>query len=799
MKIQAKRLFCSLLVVIMLLSTLSMTALATIGSDSGRSKSKTATPLDGKLSTVTLSLPAESKKHTLDVVFVLDGSTSTDEDELATEAAALLDELATMDINVNAGLVIFGGSSPILYNSGLLNLSQDENLTALKAEIKDKTYNTKPGRSGSNLQAGVDAARELLNSSTTDKRSKYMILLTDGAARMWQDEEGNALSQTYLANLDDLTKIFWNSNSDWLDVRYKNTPSDKCPTFAQTWADGQAGITIGNYAMTEAQKTQASPTDEGVASYETVQSGDYYTTYEAAIYYAAKSIMEAKNEANVFLISYPYHPEKTLSCQPYIESFKVWLAENGVKRYDNNDDTTASAIFSNVETDLIQLVDAGSYVVDIIGEDFDLYIPEGGRLADAFKITVNGVSLNVTDTNADTNTVTFGNDITSNQFSITYDKTDTLNETIKWSINVPITIDAPVQLSYQVELVNIPETSKDNIPTNESAILYPKDTEGTKGEEEEFEVPKVSYKVNAPGLEKWILADGEKLESDTIAAGDTVNFELSSNVPDTLLNYLDLPTADTPTTYAFESEENSGQYWFAFHDVMDPKLTLVPNTITLKIGDKTVSSNYYEVVTNTTDGCTFEVKMNLVALYEAEYFTKEEFGSAKIVLTYSATASKDLEAGEYHNTAWIEYEGGDTEKDTVTVETYGIKIFKYDQADQTTGLAGAEFELCDSEKNVITTVTSGRDGYITIEGLDEGIYYLTETKAPSGYVKSDDYVLIEIPDDANAANIVNVKFANAEIPHTGGSGTVMYTVGGIAILAAAAILFVISRKKKTNQ
>ena len=86
---------------------------------------------------------------------------------------------------------------------------------------------------------------------------------------------------------------------------------------------------------------------------------------------------------------------------------------------------------------------------------------------------------------------------------------------------------------------------------------------------------------------------------------------------------------------------------------------------------------------------------------------------------------------------------------------------------------------------------------MTIEGLDEGTYYLKETNPPEGYVGSDSEVTIVIPGQANAENMVSVRFANSPIPHTGGMGTTMFTVGGAAILAAAGVLFVTTRRKES--
>lgn len=136
--------------------------------------------------------------------------------------------------------------------------------------------------------------------------------------------------------------------------------------------------------------------------------------------------------------------------------------------------------------------------------------------------------------------------------------------------------------------------------------------------------------------------------------------------------------------------------------------------------------------------------------------------------------------------------------DIVTVRTYGINIFKFDSVTNR-GLKGAQFTLTDADGNKIGTVESGDDGYVRIDGLDEGTYKLTEIEAPDGYVKSDVPLEINITVSADRYNVVNVRFANTPIPHTGGTGTRMYTIAGAAIVLGAGALLVVSRRKKEDK
>lgn len=114
-----------------------------------------------------------------------------------------------------------------------------------------------------------------------------------------------------------------------------------------------------------------------------------------------------------------------------------------------------------------------------------------------------------------------------------------------------------------------------------------------------------------------------------------------------------------------------------------------------------------------------------------------------------------------------------------------------------------------------TTLVTGENGdakgKLTISGLSTGTYYLTETKAPGGYNKPNTPVTIEIKDDnldgkptsGNSSEFadgyVALDVINTQgfvLPTTGGMGTILFTAGGVAIMGAAVLLFVVLRRRK---
>ena len=113
------------------------------------------------------------------------------------------------------------------------------------------------------------------------------------------------------------------------------------------------------------------------------------------------------------------------------------------------------------------------------------------------------------------------------------------------------------------------------------------------------------------------------------------------------------------------------------------------------------------------------------------------------------------------------------------------------------------------------TGTSGT-GRVEIENqylLDGYSYILVETKAPNGYMQPEDadartefgyYEAAENPDTAE--DILTVSFDgaitigndayNVELPETGGTGTIPYTMAGITLIVAAALFYIEGNKKQ---
>jgi uncharacterized repeat protein (TIGR01451 family) len=101
--------------------------------------------------------------------------------------------------------------------------------------------------------------------------------------------------------------------------------------------------------------------------------------------------------------------------------------------------------------------------------------------------------------------------------------------------------------------------------------------------------------------------------------------------------------------------------------------------------------------------------------------------------------------------------------------TASIEILKTDDGDPAAPLAGAEFTVADSGTPIGGTFTTGADGKFCIDDLEvDGVYTVTETKAPEGYSKAapdfQDVTATEVSTCATREGGPDATFVNALIP-----------------------------------
>ena len=327
------------------------------------------------------------------------------------------------------------------------------------------------------------------------------------------------------------------------------------------------------------------------------------------------------------------------------------------------------------------------------------------------------------------------------------------------------------------------------------------------------------YPTNSTGedtIDKKIVENGRDKTTTTANIGESINYKV---------------------TYSIPVGEN-GLESLVVTDTMSKGLTFADN-VEVKNGTTTVDSENYQVVSTTNAGIT-TTKITFTKNYCE---TLEENTTQTFTITYKATLNENAVLGKDGNTnnVIVNYTNKDdierkTDKKTTTVFTYGIDLLKKGEGTDTV-LKGVKFELTDGNDNTVNVekkgantfytpggnsneVTTDDNGKIYIKGLKPGTYKLTEKKTKEGYVLLKAPVVIEIKDDnatgeakafvgtkevtmnadnGSATAIVLLTVVNSkgfDLPATGGRGIALFTIAGIAIVAAAGSLLFMRKRSK---
>lgn len=351
-------------------------------------------------------------------------------------------------------------------------------------------------------------------------------------------------------------------------------------------------------------------------------------------------------------------------------------------------------------------------------------------------------------------------------------------------------------------LVSLPFTGK-NGETVKDLKVYPKNSTGTES------------------IDKNIIEENQKKKTTVANIGDTINYEVEYSIPVTEQGLVKLVVTDTMSKgLTFDTNKNN---------------------IKVKNGETLVNEGNYDVAsTPGKDGTTTTITFKEEYCKQLAPNTTQNF-----TITYTATLNDQAVLGQSGNTndVFVTYrntgdvDDRDTEHKSTKVFTYGIDLTK--QGEGGAKLSEVEFKLTEGTNEIkvlrsgdayypsndakaSSTVTTD-EGKIYIRGLKPGTYKLTETKTNAGYVLLKDPVVIEIKDDnatgdATAdvgskpvtmqADQINKTSATAEVPltvvnskgfnlpATGGRGIALFTIAGIAIVAAAGSLLFMRKRSK---
>lgn len=376
----------------------------------------------------------------------------------------------------------------------------------------------------------------------------------------------------------------------------------------------------------------------------------------------------------------------------------------------------------------------------------------------------------------------------------------------------------------------------------------------------------IKAKEDLPTITKVIDEDGG-VEANTASIGDAVPFKITSKVPDMtgynkyyfIVNDTLCPgltydanslavsvggtdlTADTDyTVTATTAASGETALKIVFNNFIqyakDAAIVITYNATLNENCDRTVAGNENKVtltysndpnhtytgtnepnpgepvgetpesktVTYTTDIKVIKLDGDGAALAGAEFEVSCTEGMSKVLVTYGSYEVDP--SGDY----WKLSDGTYTKTAPTnqTASKYDSETTKYSLVDKT-----EEQTDVTSSKTVTAFVDS--NGFLVIEGLCDGTYTITETKAPPGYTGITSPITFTIssaPDltgpnwkvdgtatTPNGTILHSVEVTNTQginLPTTGGIGTVIfYVTGGILLLGGVVVLL----KKREQQ
>ena len=398
--------------------------------------------------------------------------------------------------------------------------------------------------------------------------------------------------------------------------------------------------------------------------------------------------------------------------------------------------------------------------------------------------------------------------------------------------------------------VSLPMTTIDGAAWNYDVTVYPKNQTGNPTLDKTVREAKNSTGKNTGSLTD--IKDGYA-HTATVSAGDVVDYQIISTLPtitskasalseytyvdtmskgirynknDVVIEFFkDAGCTDKIATWA----ENSGKFTVGYDDTA--------NTMTIRMIESGLSeineseSVYTDSVKRGYSDCT--MRITYAATLTADAKMGHTDNPNEVVLTWKRT-----------NTTYF-----DTLKDYCHVYTYGIDVLKQ-FSDNGGNVRNVKFRLHNDsddcyiiaeqkdgvyyakgfaeKKADATTFVPDSSGHIVVKGLEDDAYSLTEIATDKGYVLLKDAVKIVITTKENGAcekcgtklltasatvngKDVTMTDGNAiapltvinnpgfDLPKTGGYGTRMFTVGGVALLGAAAFIVIRSRKHKNEQ
>lgn len=451
---------------------------------------KMATELDENLETrVTLSFPGKREAEPSDVVFVLDKSGASAQMDIYNQAKGFLSQISQKakddGLDIKVGVVLFNKKGNIQQQLTDVVTGYDDILAAMNSSV----------RSGTNMDAGLLAAKSILDADTAVKaENKHVILISDGATYLYCKNGDYATPYTRSFGKVEGGKNFMGGIWEWQSREYHTNNAWKKFSDGSNFIFSQAMKSpekLGEYLAYYRDQYQNSDKNWAQYDYEyTAEAADAGTTNPIPIDVTApcnidvafwstddtfQSMVKAGYDMNVY-----YKNAADFDGQVFLQ----YLTRNS-----NNGQLDTD--FADIKAKLVDKIAAGSTVEDFIGADFD-FVNDPAKIS----LTANGEKL--APEKIDDGVYGFGK-LANGSYRFTLEYVNGDQEMLKLTLSEAASPSKPVVLEYSERLVNVPtEPGTHTLKVNESAILQPIDGNGMRGDAYEFPVPTVTYTVAAP-------------------------------------------------------------------------------------------------------------------------------------------------------------------------------------------------------------------------------------------------------------------------------------------------------------
>ena len=295
---------------------------------------------------VTLSLPAGEEVLVSDIVFVLDKSTSADvEEEIINLLASLKEHVEDTDAKVKAGVVIFNKQANVTCELTDIETGYEAIAEGIKADIS----------SGTNTHAGLLAGKKMLDEDTeVSSERKYLIFISDAITYIF-NENPTAIPSQFEENA-----VFAGPDA-WANKYENNNPPADWDAYLAA-AGEQIAQDGGEFEVSYGGQEPFIPYNERM---------EHAMSVDRALYETAQAYKSAQQAGyNCYALTADT-TSGTASQYLWGPSFMEYLAQG------------REVSFDGIYRDVIYLLDAGSTVIDIIGQG-ESFEKDGSLMEEAY-------------------------------------------------------------------------------------------------------------------------------------------------------------------------------------------------------------------------------------------------------------------------------------------------------------------------------------------------------------------------------------------------------------------------------